>query len=524
MANRVVYTFLGKDSFTAAAKRIQKATRRTRAQFRLLSKDAKKTEQILNRTKTAGKRIGVAAAAGAVVSLKAFGDLQSGVTNVLTLMDSPAEVTRFRSGMEGLAEGAIKMGFSIEDSTTALFNNISALGANEQAMGAFEVAQKLAVGGVTTLDTSVSGIAAVMNAYGKEVTSASDVANAFFTAQKKGTTTVAALAFNVGKVAPIAKTMGVGFKTLLATMAQLTQGGLSTEEATTALRATLTALQNPTEQAKRVLVELGVPFGVTAVRAAGLTETLLALARASETNIDAIALAIPNVRALTGVFALGEKEIRKIDLTVNQINKDIAAGTGLNKAFTMQMGQFNRQMAMTRGTLTLLAAGLGEKLAPSMEIMGKAIRDSSDAFMGMNNASKEFLGTALTVVTVMGSIGISVGIVMALMGKAALVATGLAFVFSAPFIAVAVAVAATVAAITVLLNNWQLLKDSFRGGIFGNDAEVNVTGSGEISTLSKMFSQIELTVNAPKDVVSGIKTKSSGPGSMSIGVNNVETL
>lgn len=376
MSQRVTYTFKLANEFSGPARAVATSTRSMRQSFRELRKEINTSSGGMKAFVGRVKMFGTYAAGAALVgSVKAFGDLQAGVENVLTLLDNPKEVQGYRVQVRGMAEDAIKLGFTIDDASKALFDNVSALGTGGQSTKAFAAAQKLAVGGVAQLSTSVGGIAAIMNAYGRETTNADEVANAFFSAQKKGTTTVEALASNIGKVAPIAKAAGVGYKELLAMTAQLTQGGLSTEEATTALRGALSSLIKPGAEAQKIFKALNIPFGATGIRAAGLTKTLEKLTAAGQKYPDVLAQAIPNIRAFTATSALGKKELENVSNIVNLINSDIEHGTGLNQAFVAQQSTFNKEMAKTWGELKVVGAEIGESLVPAIRLAGKAIRD-----------------------------------------------------------------------------------------------------------------------------------------------------
>ena len=310
--------------------------------------------------------------AGIISTLKPFADFESGITNVFTLL-SKGEISNFGDDLKSVAKDAIGLGFSIRDTNKALFDTVSALGVSEKSLKTFAIAQKLAIGGVTDLSIAVDGLTSVINAYGKETVKASDVANAFFSAQKAGKTTVGELAANVGKIAPIAKQAGIGFKTLLATMSQLTLGGLSTEEASTALRGAISGLLKPTEQAIEVMKKYNIPVGASALKSADFTEVLLKLAKAAKENPDALAEMIPNIRALTAVGALGEKEIENLRKTIGNINEDIKNGTGLNEAYALQLETFSQAVKILVGSLNVLRISFGaffaEKLKPAVQIV-----------------------------------------------------------------------------------------------------------------------------------------------------------
>lgn len=311
------------------------------------------------------KRVLLGLGALATTSIITFARISQGLGNIKGLL-TDLEFDTFGDEIESAQKEALKLGFKIDDVNKALFDNISALGASEKSIQVFNVAQKLAIAGNASLGVSVDGITSIVNAYGKDITDATEVANAFFSAQVKGKTTVAKLAANIGQVASIANTAGVGFKELLATISALTLGGLSTEESVTSLKGAINLLLSPTKEAGQILTALKVPFGVTQVRAVGLKKAFEKLTAAGEKYPDLIARAIPNVRAFTAVTSLSADKLKIIDEILTKINQDTANGTGLNKVYTDQLAQMAKQLSITKGSFTILFNAIGAGLAPSL--------------------------------------------------------------------------------------------------------------------------------------------------------------
>lgn len=302
--------------------------------------------------------------------LAAFGGMvfgaakfEDGLDNVLGLLET-ADVGKFEGELQRLQREAVKTGFALGDVNNSLFDNVSALGTGEQALRNFKASQILAIGGNADLSDAVAGQAAVINAYGRDVTDATEVANAFFTSQKFGVTTVADLANNIGKVAPVAKQANVDFKTLMATMSELTLGGLSTEMAATALRGAFISLLKPSDAAREVLEQYDIPVGAAALQTADFTEVLLKLAQAAKENPDALAEMIPETQALTAVAALGEKNIAHLRGVVQAINVDFKNGTGLLESYDRRMAGASMRTKQMWGQLQVSAQVLGEHLLP----------------------------------------------------------------------------------------------------------------------------------------------------------------
>jgi len=518
--NRVVWTFFAKDKFSLVAQRIKDKTANLKKEFKRLHEASKNVAKSLKKV-AKSLRVVSAVAAGAVLgSLKAFSDMEKGITNVLTLLDDK-QVAKFGGTIDKLATDSLtKFGFNTEETTQALFNNVSALGANEKSFEAFAAAQKLAIGGVTTLDTSVSGIAAVMNAYRDEVGSAEDVANAFFAAQKKGTTDVTKLASNIGAVAPIAHAMGVSYQELLATMAQLTQGGLSTEEATTSLKGVLNTLMRPVGRAQAEFKRLGIPFGVTAVKGAGLAKTLQRIAEVAKDQPDIIAELIPNIRALTGVTSLGATELAIIQETIASMNQD-----QLSPAFEKQMATFSKSTALLKGNLVAMGITIGAQLAPMFIWLADKIRGLIDWFNGLSDTWKSVFSYALVVVAVLAGLFSAAAIAVTLFGAgAAIVAGAIGAAFAAIISVPGLIVAGIIAAGVAIWAFWDDIKGiagkvmDFIG--FGDDP-MEVKGSADINKTSK-YSGV-LTVNTPPGTTADLKSKTTGdPIGLRLG-KNMET-
>lgn len=307
--------------------------------------------------------IGALTAVGTFVPLKQFADWEKGIMSVYTLMGQ-SDIERYNSKIKSISKEAIRMGFAVEDANKGLFDTVSALGASDKSLKLYKQSMILAKGGCTDLSIAIDGMTSLTNAYGKETTDAKFIAESFYTAQQYGKTTVGELASNVGKVAPIAKAAGVGLDELLATMSALTLGGLSTDEATTALRGALSALVKPAKEAEETLQQLGVPYGVLQLRQKGLRYTLEQLNKAQKTHPNLIAKAIPNVRAFTATMALSGDKLEVIDNIMKSISNNMTSGEGLMAAFKNMGKTGAATMGKVSGEMTAALIDLGEVVAP----------------------------------------------------------------------------------------------------------------------------------------------------------------
>lgn len=523
MPNKVTYSIIAKDMYSRVAKRINASTTKIRKGFRGMKVDANKAGAAMKRGANSMRGSSLAMGAGIVAAMKSFGDLEEGVTQVMTLLDDDKAIVEFGPKLKKAAEEAIGLGFPIKDTTKALFDNVSALGATERSMEVWAKSQVLARGGVTDLKVAVDGMTSIMNAYKLGTKDADFVANAFFTSQKKGKVTVAELAANVGKVAPIAQEAGVGLDELLATMAQLTLGGIPIEESTTAIKGAISTLIKPAKEAGSILRRLGIATGATAVSQRGLGQTLADLAEATKKYPDALAKAVPNIRAYTGVAALKAKELENIQRIMARIQNDMKTGEGLDKAAAMQMNTFNQAMRETRGSITLAAASLGRAMAPAMIKLSESVRRVTDWFQTLSPGMRQFIGSAMLAVIVITPLLVVLGVLIPVLGIAA---SGAAMIAGAIF-TIPAAAAAAIVAFKLLVENWDKVKE-YGGSILGKaksymfgDESLDVTGTSDINTSSQHNVQIGL--NAPKGLVNSIQTKTAGkPSGLIMGVGMTE--
>jgi TP901 family phage tail tape measure protein len=373
-----------------AIDQFSRVNRNFRSQIEKNSKNIKRFTANLDKAKFAFTAFAGAIALGFTASVVSAAKFEKGITNVFTLLDKP-QIQQFGGQLEMAQRNAVRMGFAIGDANKALFDTVSALGAGEQANKTFNIATKLAIGGQAELRVAVDGLTSVVNAYGKETTDATLVANAFFSSQRAGKTTVAELASNVGKIAPIAKQAGVGFKTLLATMSQLTLGGLKTEEATTALRGAIGSLIKPAAESMKVLKKHQIPTGAAALQNADFTEVLLKLAEAAREDADALALMIPEKRALTAIAAIGTKEVDNLRNIIKSINKDYKEGTGLIEAYAKNVKTLSQIFKAIVGSAKDMTAQFGKELFPILKPIGLQIIKLIRAFADLSPNVKKLI-------------------------------------------------------------------------------------------------------------------------------------
>lgn len=237
-----------------------------------------------------------------VTAFAPFARFERDLANVATLTSQTTE--ELAAARDRVFEVAKSTGQAFEPLLKSLYDLVSAGRSAQESMVLIETAAKLAEGGVTTASNAVSALNTVINVYNLDVEEATDVSDAFFSAVRKGVTTVERLSLNVGKVLPVARQLGVGFDEVLAALAALTKGGLDTEQAATALRQIFLALVSPSQQAAQAAQDLGVELGSAAVTGGRFLEFFQNLNDQTGGSAEQLSRLFENVRALNGVSIL----------------------------------------------------------------------------------------------------------------------------------------------------------------------------------------------------------------------------
>lgn len=311
-----------------------------------------------------------AAVTGLVLIFKKLMDIntqfEESFSTVLTQLTGD-QIKQFGDQLEnGAIDTMKKFGIEATDVNTALFDTISAGVDAAKSIEVLNAAGILATGGVTDLSIASDGLTTILNAFHLSTDQATNIANAFFTAQKFGKTTVEELSQEIGKVAPIMNAAGISYQEMLSALAELTKNGIDTAAATTYLKGSIQSLIKPTDEAAKILKEYGVPVGVTEIKAAGLGKTLQALNDMMMKNPDIVAKAIPNLEGLTGIMAMSGKSMEDFNVILNEVNTDIGDGSSLMQAYGIKSETTSFKMKQAKAEFNATALQLADQLNPAI--------------------------------------------------------------------------------------------------------------------------------------------------------------
>ena len=287
---------------------------------------------------------------------------------VSTLLANDQEIPRLT---RNVLEAAKAFGQAPVKQADALYKIISA-GASNAAEATFllNTANKLAIGGVTDVATAAFGLTSIMNAYGLSASRAEEVSDALFVGMKAGQTTITELSNAVGNAATFAAASGVSFEELIGSVASLTKVGINTSVAFNGVRAILTAISKPSEEARQLAEELGIEFGITAIQAKGLAAFLEDLVEKTGGSAEKITELFGSVEALTPVLALTGKAADDFSAVMS----DMANKAGLTQeAFAKMADDATFKFARIKAAVIVLGIEFGNRIlnlaVPAMDAL-----------------------------------------------------------------------------------------------------------------------------------------------------------
>jgi len=312
---------------------------------------------------TVGLTLPLAAIGGAATKMAADFDL--GLRKVGSLVGGFTDGEMKRLTDQTLAVSRA-LGIDAVKATDALYEAISAGVPKDNAVDFLAVASKAAIAGVTDTKVAVDGLTSIINAYGLKTSDAKEISDAMFQAVNIGKFQFQDLASAIAIATPLASSLGIGFKEVLAAGATLTSQGFSISEALTSVRSAMTAIISPNKAMQAVLDQTGYSTGEALLKAKGFQGALETLREATGGSVSALTDAYGRVEALgaglklTGEFAAkAHADIDSVKNSSQGLGAATAAYNEINKSATRQF-----EMAVT--AIKATAIELGVALLPAV--------------------------------------------------------------------------------------------------------------------------------------------------------------
>lgn len=311
-----------------------------------------------------------------------------------------------------------------------------------EAMQILAESAKLSAIGLGDTKNIARAVTAAITAYGKENLSAATAAKQLYAAVVEGGAEADEFAKQLGRVMGTANQLGISFAEVVSSIATFTRVGVSSSEAVTALRGTMTVLLKPSEKAKAALDEIGMSIQQLRdnVRKNGLADALIDLVNKIGDNDDALGAIIPNVRALAGVMANAGSQAEAYRTILANVEGGVY---DIDKAFQTTSETVGMRWNKFIAEAKVLAIQMGESLRPvtvaligmlesAMKWVGEAVALFGKLPLPLQVAGVAFLG----LVAAMGPL-------IVLGGQVAMIVSALIGVFGAEGLVAAITGAAT---------------------------------------------------------------------------------
>lgn len=297
----------------------------------------------------------------AQVLVRAFGSVQQELTEAIqtaeefntllaqTVAVSPRGIENFTGQINQLKgeliDASNAFGFDIIDVTNAKLQEFqNQVKGSETSTALFDSSLKLARISGSDVTQTMDALSSVLNSYDQSVEQADRASAILFKTVEVGRVQLKDIADELGNVTPLARSAGITFEEVAASLARITQAGVSPSRALTEVRALINQLQKPTKELSRIFSDVlniaSVEEGIQ--RFGGLKGLLEAINKEVQGSVQQTAAAFNNIRA-RNAFELLTEDSERFQAALDEIGQAANQSTGfLDKL----LAEFNAQDAI----------------------------------------------------------------------------------------------------------------------------------------------------------------------------------
>ncbi|MGB0732856.1 MAG: phage tail tape measure protein, partial [Pontibacterium sp.] len=408
-AQTVDIVFRGIDrDYQRTAKRVDRTTDRLRKRFMLVS--------------TAAAGFTVALGAGAANAAKNF---QKSMANVAAVTGASreqmkawnAEVLKIGrnsvAGPQAVAEAFYQVSSGVTDATAR--------------MDVLRQSVALAEAGQADLATTTSGLIAAVNAYTPAILSAERASDIYSRTVALGVGSMDEFVSALNPLAGLAASVGLDFAHVGASLSFMTAKGQTASQASTQLKAAITAILKPNQDMAATLQAIGFESGEAALKQVGLAGVLGRLQNEVGGSTDAMAGMLGSVEALQAAVVLNQAGFEDF---LGTYLDGIEGATAASRR--MQLRSFAAQWSLLQSQIQGVAITIGSRLLPPLTTVGKFVTkslgwltDNAGAWLDVALAIGGVTVAVGLATTAFGALGIVLSPVALIMGALAGVAGGL---------------------------------------------------------------------------------------------------
>lgn len=443
----------GMDPMSNEMKTLRTQYEKTTRQIEIQNRALKASKDITKAAGVALKYLAVASLAAGAASSKMAMDYTKSIANVNTMIDMSA--SDFKSLDKEITATSNAFAIQKTELSAGVYQALSA-GAKDlgSAMDIVTNSAILGKGALIDNKSAVDIVTTAMNAYSSEALSAAEVSDTYFQIIKKGKINGEELSATIGQSISLFAAAKIPVDDLGAGIASLTKVGVQSSQATTQLNGIVNAFLKPSAAMSAALKKVGVESGSALLEQEGLGGAIEFLKDATGGSIDKMAELIPNIRGMRGAVALAADDMSVYNEVAESFNNKTGAA---NEAMEKQTEGFAKNAFTVDQSIVILknlATTLGETLLPAIGAAANALNN----FVTDQEKMKKTLNVILPILG-----GVAAGLASFLiLTKVIAVVKGFSIAMKAlnlamkanPAILIAMSIAAVVAAIVVLIRNW----------------------------------------------------------------------
>lgn len=296
---------------------------------------------------------------------------------------------------------------------------------------------KAARAGLSDTATASDAVTSVLNSYRNQLGATSEayralttegeraeyIQNVLFRAVDRGKMTYDELAGSIGRVGAISASAGVTIEDVGAALAVMTQQGLNSDEAATALYNTINALIKPNQTMVDVLQSYGYESGIAAIETLGFVGVMDLLEEHTGGAGDEIAKLFSNIRGQRGATLLMSGDFAEmLDLMldaqpiINDTTGEIERMGAMDLALAEQTKAASFGIERMRSAITAFGQDITQVFLAPIGIATNAIADLFAGFLKLPAPVKEFLGMIMGLTGGFMILAGSVAIFLAIIG------------------------------------------------------------------------------------------------------------
>ncbi|MCY6372468.1 phage tail tape measure protein [Clostridium ganghwense] len=383
-------------TFTGRLELLEREFTRINNRYRVFDKVGGKFQEIGNKL-TMGVTLPLVAVG--TVSAKSAMDFEKGMTKANTIAKlSSEEIKNLSKETLNLSDAT---GVTAKDLAEMEYNALSASVKIKDLTSVVKTSSELSKGGFADANDSLKLLTSTYNIYREEfeklgisqANATKIIADKMINIQNMGVTTVGQLSSTLGSLTPIASNAGLSLDELSASMIVLTKNGLSTGEATTGLKATLSNLIKPSQQARKMAQALGIDFSTATIKSKGFGGFLKDLREKLKNTNPALIETADKIAKYHYQIDHATKEQKKNKEQMRHWKAELKNAKGQLKVLTKAGGETTGALGQLFGSVEGLGAVLSLTSKYGMEDFKNGLEASKNSIGSTQKAADQMAET-----------------------------------------------------------------------------------------------------------------------------------